>query len=201
VRRNRVSTPINVTLNPPARTNIELKPDSRDFCRVREQKRAEASRSEERAAKSIERLIYRLHPGTPFSQIRELINDTEIETDIYARSRSSPSDGPLDIFPEDKAIRMNRMENRIRRGIDQASGTMYAGRDLAKTCRALTGLAGNKRVNEKRKGRNERKRERERGKGNAAKRTLDRAIINPDVLSCQNGVNGADMTQMESRTL
>jgi len=43
---------------------------------------------------------------------------------------------------------------------------MYAGRDLAKTCRALTGLAGNKRVNEKRKGRSERKREREReGKG------------------------------------
>lgn len=34
-----------------------------------------------------------------------------------------------------------------------------------------------------------------------AKCALDRAIINPDVLSCQDGVNGADMTQMESRTL
>jgi len=31
--------------------------------------------------------------------------------------------------------------------------------------------------------------------------TLDRAIINPDVLSCQDGVNGVDMTQMKSRTL
>lgn len=31
--------------------------------------------------------------------------------------------------------------------------------------------------------------------------TPDRAIINPDVLSCQDGVNGADMTQMKSRAL
>jgi len=43
--------------------------------------------------------------------------------------------------------------------------------------------------------------EKEGGKGCCGKRTLDRAIINPDVLSCQDGVNGADMTQMESRTL
>lgn len=41
------------------------------------------------------------------------------------------------------------------------------------------------------------KREKERD----VKCTLDRAIINPDVLSCQDGVNGVDMTQMKSRTL
>lgn len=47
------------------------------------------------------------------------------------------------------------------------------------------------------KKRNGEKRENERD----VKCTLDRAIINPDVLSCQNGVNGVDMTQMKSRTL
>lgn len=45
--------------------------------------------------------------------------------------------------------------------------------------------------------RGKRDRERERD----VKCTPDRTIINPDVLSCQDGVNGADMTQMKSRAL
>lgn len=43
----------------------------------------------------------------------------------------------------------------------------------------------------------ERKGDRERD----VKCTPDRTIINPDVLFCQDGVNGADMTQMKSRAL
>lgn len=98
---------------------------------------------------------------------------------------------------------MNHLENKIRRGIDQ-DRTMYAnGISQKLPMHSLVLRETNvwmKRGN-RGKGLEERKRERERERERDVKCTLDRAIINPDVLSCQDRVNEADMTQMKSRTL
>jgi len=51
------------------------------------------------------------------------------------------------------------------------------------------------------RGKRLKERMRDREREGDVKRSLDRAIINPDVLSCQDRVNEADMTQMKSRTL
>lgn len=86
-------------------------------------------------------------------------------------SSSIPSSSPIrsdvvadvDVFPRDKAIRMNHTERMEipSRYLIKRRGTMYANSDLAKTStrtRAHDGLAGNKRVNEKREGKRVRER-------------------------------------------
>lgn len=115
----------------------------------------------------------------------------------------------LDILVENKTIGMNHLENKICRGIDQRERererwdrTMYAnGISQKLPTHSLVLRETNMWMKRGNRGKRLKERMRDREREGDVKRTLDRAIINLDVLSCQDRVNEADMTQMKSRTL